>query len=292
MKKVTFILGLLLIFSMSCDQDYYQRGTKQSYQARSNRLGGNENQTKPVTENQSTQPTTGDRKIYIVSGTAKTEMAAIQAARKFHAFGFESNVFRAQNGTYIITVGATTKRELAEKFLRDNIKQGKISDRSVLSYGDNWVGPIYAETQSNWQASTEPSTKPDQPESGTQNIYIPPSSYNENQNIQPGSQSTQPQQIPGPQSSTNVDAFSSGNGQFYLVISTARDESQALKQAQQHIRQGLTVFVYETSSGYAVTMSQAVSQMEAEAIRNKYANKISSAKLVPAGPEWKRQIFP
>jgi hypothetical protein len=283
MKQVIIIPGLLLLLSLSCRQDS-QPGTRQGYQTRSDRLGGASNQTSAAADEQTA---TDGRTIYIVAGTAKTEMAAIQAAQKFQNFGFESNVFRAPNGAYIITVGATRDQTLAEQLLRENIKQGKLSERSALSFGENWVGPIYAPTQSTWQSGANQTATTQPAETGTQNIYIPSSSTNN----QSGGYA-QPTEIPGPQASQNVDAFASGATAFYVVISQAGNENQALTIAQQYIRQGLTVFVFETTAGYAVTLSRAVSKMDAEAIRAQAANKISAIKIVPAGPEWKRQIFP
>ena len=289
MKKVTLILGLLLLFSIGCQQDSYDPGTKQSYQARSNRLGGNSDQVPATTGNQN--QVTGSKPIYVVAGTAKTEMAAIQAAQKFYNFGFDSNVFRAPNGTYVITVASAVDQGIAEQFLKENIRQGKISEHSALSFGENWVGPIYAQTKSVWQTSTTQPVTPTTPtENQPQNIYIPPSSYSSNQNAQ--SQNIVPTRIPGPQTSSAVDAISSASGMYYLVISEVRSESQAMNAAQQYIQAGLTVFVYETTSGYAVTLSQAVSRANAESIRSQFYNQVPSVKLVPDGPEWKRQIFP
>ena len=248
MKPMTLILGLLLLFSMSCDQDFFNKGTKQSYQARSNRLNGSSDHQVPAATEESPTPTDG-RRIYVVAGTAKTEMAAIQAAQKFQNFGFESNVFRAPNGTYVITVGSTINQTIAEKFLTDNIQQGKLSDRSALSFGTNWTGPIYAHPQSTQKIDTrQPSATNNQAAIDPKRTYIPPQppAYNTNRNAQPSTQYRAPTPIPGTQASQNVDAFTVNTDQYYLVISRAKNESQALNLAQQYIRQGLKIFVYET----------------------------------------------
>lgn len=274
MKRVIIFPGLLLLLFINCGQKTdSQSETRQGYQARSNRLGGS-----------SSGATAEGRIIYVVAGTAKTELAAIQAAQKFQSYGFESNVFRAPNGAYIITVGATRNQTIAEQFLRENIKRGKLSERAALSFGENWVGPIYAPVTSSLQG-TESATTPQRTESETQNIYIPSSNT-------PSGYSSSPNQIPGPQASQNVDAFASGASAFYLLLAQAGNESQALSAAQQYIRQGLTIYIYETTSGYAVTLGGPVSRTEAEALRSQMETRIGSIKIVAAGPEWKRQIFP
>jgi len=277
MKRVIIISGLLLLFFINCGQKTDSRSeARQGYQARSNRLGGS--------ASGAGQTTADGRIIYVVAGTAKTELAAIQAARKFQGYGFESNVFRAPNGAYIITVATTQNQTVAEQFLRENIKRGKLSERAALSFGENWVGPIYAPLTSSLQG-TESATTPQRTESETQNIYIPSSNI-------PSGYDTAPTAIPGPQASQSVDAFASGASAFYLLLAQTGNESQALSAAQQYIRQGLTINIYETTSGYAVTLGGPVSRTDAESLRSQMETRIGSIKIVATGPEWKRQIFP
>jgi len=318
MKKIILLLGLFIGFILNCDMNYRQPGDSQEphYQTRTG-----DDQTNPGS--------VSGRAVYIAAGTVKNEYGAIQEAQKLERYGIQTQVFYVDpKQGYVIVTGTAEDWDSAQRIKQEQVARGIISSRAKLTDGKGWRGPVYVTQVSTpspaYGSGTNYGTTPGY---NTDPNYGSGTTYDPGTNPAPGSQyggvtpdgagssySSNPPSYPTTPSDTPIDNYlnpndpnagrgsgayggntQTGTGLYYLVLVEARNENQAIEYANQFIRQGLVIYVYETTRGFAVTLgNQAKTQQQAETERQSLIRegKIRNATLVPDGPFWQRLIYP
>jgi hypothetical protein len=277
-----FIWIVLMLF-INCNQDYYknqqqrqiqqqrqQQQQQQQQQSQSQQLHGSSSQSQgtyyqPRSENvrksspQSSTPVTNQgRPVYVVAGETLSEAEALQEAQKYRNYGFNVEIYTNSQGSYLVTVGSSTNATIAQQFRDKYVLARRLPGTAYCAPADGWRGPLLGQTEAS--LTTVP---PQQPAS-------PPTSF------------------------FSSDPTPNLTGNYYLVLARTQTETNAIQLANQYIAQGLVVFVYETTAGYAVTLEKALPQAQAETRRQQVLRegKISNITLVPGGTEWKGIIYP
>lgn len=281
MKKFLIFMGMILFLNLNCDSSWDYSKKNQHYESQANRLNTGEN----VPDVPPPQTRTFVQPVYIVAGTVPQEWRALQEAQKLSNYGFNSQVYRAPNGVYVITTGFAENMASAVKLREQHSASGLISTKLKTSYGKDWQGPIFTSTPN---YATPPPQPVNQPAS-TAETYAE-DSYLESGSELPG---TSPAPIITNQTKP-ADVVENPSGLVYIVLTETREEERAIEMADQYIRQGAAVYVYETTQGYSVTAGKAQNRQVADAERQRLAreNGIHRARLVPQSRNWKRLIYP
>ncbi|MCI0513501.1 hypothetical protein L0128_09835 [candidate division KSB1 bacterium] len=269
-----FIWSVLLLF-INCSQDYVkqQRQLQQQRQKQqpSPQSQGSSSQSQgnfyqPRSENvrkSSTQTATPaanqGQPVYIVAVETLSEPEALREAQKYRNYGFKVEIYTNALGSFLVTVGSSTNANLSQQFRDKYVQARRLPGTAYCSPATGWRGPLLGQTE------TSLTTVPPPP------ATTPPTSFYSSEPATP-----------------NL------TGNYYLVLARTQTEASAIQVAIQYIAQGLIVFVYETTVGYAITLDKALPQSQAEAKRQQALRegKVTNITLVPDGPEWKGIVYP
>ncbi len=274
MKIYPFLALLLFAIHLSCSDDPFSRPDnitprQRKYQTNPNTQNVPSNQGQEYTSNNNASK----NRIHIVASIISSEIAAIEELKKYKNYGYPANVYKTTNGQYAVSIATFSDRQTAQTFMQAEIQKGKIPQNAFLTEMENSSGPQYDTTPQNNTSTTDP---------GSTGNYL--NNDRRSQNL-PADET--------PIYETPRTENFSGN-QYHIVLANTNTSAEAIQRANQFIQQGLPVFVYEKTNGYAVTYGKIYSQNEAATKQNQLQQRYNTPGIVVVARDqsWRDVIFP
>lgn len=283
MKKYRLLPLLLFIIYINCSDDPFGRpdnitNRPRRYQTNPNNSQQN-NQTNPNNSqpfNQSVPPqdnrtTNTSSRAHIVAIITSSEIAAIEEMKKYKNYGYPANIYQTTNGQYAVSIASFSDRQTAEQTMQNEIRKGKIPQTSFVTEMESSGGPRY-----------DPSVPTVPPNQGV------PDGYSNNQ---PRNYNVQPDEPPVYQP-PRTGTYS--GDQFHIVLAQSNSVSDAIQTANRYIQQGLTVFVYERTNGFAITYGKVFSRDEAATRQDQMRqnNNLQGAIVTARDRSWGGIVYP
>jgi hypothetical protein len=274
MKIYPFLALLLFAIHLSCSDDPFGRPDnitprQRKYQTNPNTQNVPSNQGQESTRNNNVS---GNR-IHVVATIISSEIAASEELKKYKNYGYPANFYKTTNGQYAVSVASFSDRQTAQTFMQTEIQKGKIPQNAFLTEMENSSGP---------QHDTTPQYNPPNTDPGYTNNYL--------------NNDRRTQNLPADETpiyeTPRAENFS-GN-QYHIVLANTNTYTDAVQRANQFIQQGLPVFVYEKTNGYAITYGKIYSQNEAATKQNqlRQSNNTPGIIVVARDQSWREVVFP
>ncbi len=268
-----YLLLTLLLFSLltSCGDDPFSR--PDNVNTRPRRYQSNPQTPTPDLPDQDNNTNTSTNRIHVVAAIVSSEVAALEETRKYKNYGFQANFYQTTDRQFAISVGSFSNQPTAQRFMQEEIQKGKLPRNSFLMEMENTSGPRY-DTTPQYRTPLPNTRVPETPS------YNDPRTYN--------LPADEPPVYQAPRTETYT-----GN-QYHIVLSQTNNYSDAVQTANQYIQQGLTVFVYERTNGYAITFGKVFSYNEAENLQTQMRQnyRIPNAIATQRDQSWREIVYP
>ncbi|MBN2090506.1 hypothetical protein JW964_12905 [candidate division KSB1 bacterium] len=272
--KIYLLLSLLLFaIHLSCGDDPFSRPDNVNTRQRRYQTNPNTQQFTPNLPQQDNNNYTSTNRIHIVAAVMSSEVAALEEMRKYKNYGYPANIYQTTKGQYAISIATFSDRQNAEQVRQNEIRKGKIPQSSFIAEMENSSGPRY-------DATPQPNTPIPETRIPENQPYNDPRTYNLPTDEPPVYQAPRTESYTG--------------DQYHIVLGQASTYTDAVQTANRYIQQGLTVFVYEKTNGYAITFGKIFTGNEAAAWQNQIRqnSNLPNAIVTPRDGNWRNIVYP